>query len=157
MPARRGYRDEPAQTSAAGSVVVFMFGMILLLAALAGGFILSWKAGLVPLGNGPKTTVDAAQVCDDVKAQNADYLGKITAALAAGAPGASAAATAKPADLYAEWVTKLHGQAARTDNADLQAAINGFASTLEGSQSADAAALTGVVTEGERSMEPHCA
>jgi hypothetical protein len=163
---RRGDRDDPVRTSAAGSIVVLSFGIILILAALAGGFILSWRARLVALDDAPPSkVVDIAQVCATVKQHNTDYPKRVSDALRkgisdtlAGDQTAGDKATADMTAIAKEWTGKLRADAAQTDNAGLGKALTDLADKLKPVETGDASLndMNAIVEDGNTAVAKYC-
>jgi hypothetical protein len=163
---RRGHRDDPVRTSAAGSIVVFSFGIILMLAALAGGFILSWRARLVSVDDAPNSNVvDIAQVCATVKQHNIDYPKRVSDALRkgisdtlAGDQAAGDKATADMTAIAKEWTGKLRSDAGQTDNAALGKALTDLADKLKPVETGDASLndMNAIVEDGNTAIAKHC-
>jgi uncharacterized protein HemX len=162
----RRYRDEPVRTSAAGSAFVLTLGIILILVALAGGFVLSWKARMVSIADEPEVAVvDLAQVCTTVNKHNTDFAAQVATTLRRGVEavlnGDQAAGDKADADVAAmtkDWTGKLRAEAARTDNADLRAALNDLAAKLKPVETGEASLddMTKIVDEGNVAIAKFC-
>jgi hypothetical protein len=162
---RRGYRDDPPRPSAAGSAFVLTLGILLIVAAHAGGYVLKWRSDLVSVDDEPAGTVDVAQVCTSVIEHNTKYRKQITDTLQVGVQavldGDEAAAKKVETDIAAmakDWAGKLRDESARTDNAELRDAISGLATKLKPVESGEASLndMNTIVDESSASIGKYC-
>lgn len=164
-PPRRGYRDRPTRPSVAGHAFVFLLGLALLLVALAGGVVLSWRAGMVSVADIPLLNKDVKQVCGEVQQINSEYLDRVSAAFhlvvedaAKGDQAGSDQALKDARALVTQWMDKLRASATKTSSAELQRSINELAGKLARVETGDATLddMNAMVEDTDKGIAAYC-